>query len=107
MENAIMYCPQNHFKNTFLSCNRFFQLLEPVLFYTASASRALLSKEDPAEEHFSPIRRSLMKLEHEHQDAYDKIFFYTIYRISLSYNYRMEKSAVQAYISSSISLTLN
>jgi hypothetical protein len=102
-----MYCPQNHFKNTFFYCNRFFKLLEPVLFYTASASRALLSKEDPAKEHFSPTRRSLMKLEHEHQDTYDKIFFYTIYRISLSYNYHIEKYAVKSYISSSISLTLN
>jgi hypothetical protein len=40
-----------------------------------------LSNKDPAEHTFSPIWKSLMKLEHKHQDTYGKAFFYTIYRI--------------------------
>jgi hypothetical protein len=42
-----------------------------------------------------------MKLEHEHQGTYDKTFFYTIYRISLSQNYHIEEYTVQVYISPS------
>jgi hypothetical protein len=43
-----------------------------------------------------------MKLGYEHQDTHGKTFFYTIYRISFSHSYRIEKSAVQVYILPSI-----
>jgi hypothetical protein len=38
----------------------------------------------------SPIWKSLMKVEFEHQDNYDETLFYTIYRISFSHNCRTE-----------------
>jgi hypothetical protein len=40
-----------------------------------------------------------MKLGYEHQDTYGETFFHTLYRIYFSHSYRIEKSAVQVYIS--------
>jgi hypothetical protein len=48
-----------------------------------------------------------MKLGYEHQDTYSETFFYTIYRINFSHSYRIEKSAVQVYISPSLFITEN
>jgi hypothetical protein len=48
-----------------------------------------------------------MTLGYKHQDTYGKTFFYTIYRISFSHSYRIEKSAVQVYISPSLFITEN
>jgi len=39
-----------------------------------------------------------MKIKHEHQDTYGKIIFYTIYRISSSHTYYIQKSVVQVYL---------
>jgi hypothetical protein len=47
-----------------------------------------------------------MKLEHEHQDTYDKMFIYTIYRVSFSHKYCIEKSAVQGCISPFLYITV-
>jgi hypothetical protein len=47
-----------------------------------------------------------MKLGYEHQDTYGETFFYTIYRIFL-HSYRIENSAVQAYISPFLFITEN
>jgi hypothetical protein len=65
--------------------NRLLQLLEPVLFYTASVSTAFwlvyfLSKKDPVECTLLPIWKSLMNLEHAHQDTCGKTLFYMTYR---------------------------
>jgi hypothetical protein len=48
-----------------------------------------------------------MKLGYEHQNTYGETFFYTIYGISFSHSYRIEKSAVQVYISPSPFITEN
>jgi hypothetical protein len=48
-----------------------------------------------------------MKLEYEHQDTYGETFFYTIYRISFSHSYRIEKYVFQVYISPSLFITGN
>jgi hypothetical protein len=48
-----------------------------------------------------------MNLGYEHQDTYGETFLYTIYRISFSHGYRIEKSAVQVYISPSVFITEN
>jgi hypothetical protein len=48
-----------------------------------------------------------MKLGYEHQDTYGETFFFTIYRIYFSHSYRIEKSAVQVYISQSLFITEN
>jgi hypothetical protein len=49
----------------------------------------------------------MMKLRYQHQDTFGETFFYTIYRIYFSRSYRIEKSAVQVYISSSVFITEN
>jgi hypothetical protein len=43
-----------------------------------------------------------MKLEYHHQGTYGEIFLYMIFRISFSYSYHIEKSAVEVYFSQSI-----
>jgi hypothetical protein len=48
-----------------------------------------------------------MKLGYEHQGTYSKTLFYTVYRISFSHSYRIEKSAVQVYILPSVFITEN
>jgi hypothetical protein len=48
-----------------------------------------------------------MKLRYKHQGTYGETFFYTIYRISFSHSYRIEKSAIQVYISPSLLITEN
>jgi hypothetical protein len=54
---------------------------------------------------FSVIQKSLISLELEHQDTYDKAF-HMMYRISFSRNYCIEKSTVKLYISLPICLNL-
>jgi hypothetical protein len=98
---------KNKLQNMFSSYTCFLQLHESVFFYMALISiefflAYFLSKKDTAQTLFSPIWKSLMKLQHEHQDNCVKKFFYTIYRISFSHNYHIEKSNVQAYISKSL-----
>jgi hypothetical protein len=48
-----------------------------------------------------------MKLGYEHQDTYGETFFNTIYRISFSHSYHIEKTAVQVHISPSLFITKN
>jgi hypothetical protein len=83
---------KTNYKNVFFCHNCYLQLLEPVLFYMAPVSTpfclAYLSKKDPAESNFSPIWKSLMTLEHEHQDTYNKTFFCKINRTSSQHTYR-------------------
>jgi hypothetical protein len=55
---------------------------------------------------FSSIQKSL-KLELEHQDTYDKKFYFTVSRISFSRNYHIQKSAVKVYTSLSLFVTVN
>jgi hypothetical protein len=86
--------------------------LAPVSSSISSVSTAFclvyfLSKKDPVEHTFLPISKSLMKLGYEHQDTYSETFFYTIYRISFSHSCRIEKSAVQVYISPFLFITEN
>jgi hypothetical protein len=58
----------------------------------------LLCKEDPVE-HMSTSLKITDEAGTQHQDTYDEPFFYMIYKIYLSHNYCIEKSAVQVYIS--------
>jgi hypothetical protein len=44
---------------------------------------------------------------YEQQGTYGETFFYTIYRISFSHSYHIEKSTVQVYISPSLFITEN
>jgi hypothetical protein len=48
-----------------------------------------------------------MKLGFEHQGTYGETFFCTIYRISFSHSYPIEKSAVQVYILPSLFISEN
>jgi hypothetical protein len=41
----------------------------------------------------------MIKLEHEHQDTYDKTFFHTIYRISFQHKNHTETSAIHTELS--------
>jgi hypothetical protein len=65
-----------------------------------------LSKKDPVERIFF----TSLKIVDEagiRKDTYGETFFCTIYRISFSHSYRIEKSAVQVYISPSLFITEN
>jgi hypothetical protein len=48
-----------------------------------------------------------MKLGYEHQDTYSETFFCTMYRISFSHSYCIEKSADEVYISPALFITEN
>jgi hypothetical protein len=48
----------------------------------------------------------LMNLKHEHQNTYDKTFFYMTYRISFLHKCHTEKFTVQVYILTSVFSTV-
>jgi hypothetical protein len=66
-----------------------------------------LSKKDPVERTFFTSLKVVDMLGYEHQDTYGETFFYTIYSISFSHSYCIEKSAVQVYISLALFITEN
>jgi hypothetical protein len=68
----------------------------------ASASTAFcvvyLSTKDIVEGTYFTRLEPLMKLEHEHQNTHNDTYFYKIYRIYFSYNFRIENSAVKCTV---------
>jgi hypothetical protein len=66
----------------------------PVLFYMAIdesiLSSIFLVYENPTEHTFSATLKSFI---HKHQDTYDKVIFYMIYRIPVSHYYHIERGS--------------
>jgi hypothetical protein len=65
-----------------------------------------LSKKEPVGRTLSPVRKSLMELEFEHQDTYVKTFF-TIDRVSFSHKNHIKISVVQVRVSLSLFISIN
>jgi hypothetical protein len=105
VKNTVTYCPQKSLaKNVFFCHDWLLHFLEHVLFYTVFISTAFyvvyfVSKKGSVERIFITSFKIIGRLKHEHNDTYDKTFFYIIYRIYFSHYYRIEKSTVKVYIS--------
>jgi hypothetical protein len=66
-----------------------------------------LSKKDPVEHTFFTNLKIVDEAGIRTPGTYGETFFCMIYRISFSHSYRIEKSAVQVYISPSLFITEN
>lgn len=98
-------CNKKQLQNVFFSFKCLLQQLEPVLFHMVSVSTTFyLEYLLPAELNtlFSPISKSMINLEHKHQDICNKTFFYTIHWIDFSHLCHIGKPTVWMYISTSV-----
>jgi hypothetical protein len=90
VKNTIMYCPQRPVTKMCSSLiTAFFYYLNLLWLAQHSAYYISCLRKTQLTTHFSPIWKSLMHPEHEHQDTYDETFFY---RISISHNCHRESS---------------